>query len=138
MLYIGISAIFPRGRQSTGHIKGYETPVSLPMPKDVVEILKTIKDMHLDETYVFPANCFRYNTFNDKVKEAAAAIGLNPDKYSTHSLRATAATNLYLKTHDIYQVQMLLHHTTPEMSMRYIKDLDISMKLRQSLMWGTE
>ena len=123
------------GRQSTGHIKGYEAPVALPMPKDVIQTLKAIKALNLDDKYVFPANNFRYNTFNDKVKEGAAAIGLSPAKYSTHSLRATAATNLYLKTHDLYQVQMLLHHTTPAMTMRYINDLEISARLRQSLMW---
>ena len=90
--------------------------------------------MNLDKEDVFPANHFRYNTFNNKVKEYAGRIGLNAKKYTTHSLRATAATNLYLKTHDIYQVQLLLHHTTPEMTMRYIKDLDISEKLRGSMM----
>ncbi|MBR3245297.1 MAG: tyrosine-type recombinase/integrase [Parasporobacterium sp.] len=58
---------------------------------------------------------------------------MNRKKYSSHSLRATAATNLYLKTRDIFQVQMLLHHTTPEMTMKYIKDLDISERLRHSM-----
>ena len=94
--------------------------------------------MELDDVYVFPPNHFRYGTFNDKVKAAAASIGLNGEKYSTHCFRATAATNLYLKTHDIYQVQvqLLLHHSTPEMTMKYIRDLDINEKLRQSMMSG--
>ena len=124
------------GRQSAGHIKGYEDPRPLPLPDEAKEILLQIKAMRLDKTYVFPSNHFRYNTFNNKVKEAAESIGLRPEKYSTHSLRATAATNLYLKTHDIYQVQLLLHHTTPEMTMKYIKDLEINEKLRQSMMFG--
>ena len=33
-------------------------------------------------------------------------------------------------------VQLLLHHTTPEMTMKYIKDLEINEKLRQSMMFG--
>ena len=125
-----------KGRQSVGHIKGYEAPIALPMPDTIKEILLQIKAMDLDSEYIFPENHFRYGTFNDKIKAAAAAIGLNPTKYTTHTLRATAATNLYLKTHDIYQVQMLLHHTTPEMTMKYIKDLDINERLRKSMMEG--
>ena len=52
------------------------------------------------------------------------------------SLRTTAATNLYQKTHDIYQVQKLLHHTTVEMTMKYIKDLELNEKLRDNLEYG--
>ncbi len=61
-------------------------------------------------------------------------MGLNPANYSTHSLRSTAATNLYIKTKDIYQVQKLLGHTNPQMTMKYIKDLDIEEKLRASML----
>ena len=41
--------------------------------------------------------------------------------------------NRYLHTHDIYQVQALLHHTDVKMTMQYIKDPDISRKLKESL-----
>lgn len=78
-------------------------------------------------------NHFRCNTFNDKIKEAASSIGLNGKLYSSHSLRTTAATNLYLMTRDIYQMQKLLHHTTVEMTMKYIKDLELDEKLSKSL-----
>lgn len=121
------------GRRPAGHIKGYEEASVLPLPKDAVEVLEKIKALGYDSEYIFPAEKFRYNTFNDKVKEAANAIGLNGKKYSSHCLRATAATNLYLQTHDVNQVQRLMHHTTSEMSMKYIKDMDINEKLRESL-----
>ena len=63
----------------------------------------------------------------------AKDLGLDPTKYSSHCLRATAATNLYLRTHDIFLVQRLLHHTTPEMTMKYMKDLSLAAKLRESM-----
>ncbi|MBR6357467.1 MAG: site-specific integrase, partial [Lachnospiraceae bacterium] len=69
---------------------------------------------------VFPQGNFRYHTYNDKVKKAASDIGLDPSQYHTHCLRATAATNTYNSCQDVRQVQLLLGHTTPEMTNRYI------------------
>ena len=51
-----------------------------------------------------------------KIKEkAGTAKGIN-----THDLRRTAATELYLKTHDIFLVQKFLGHANPVTTLRYI------------------
>ena len=71
-------------------------------------------------TFVFPQGNFRYHTYNDKVKLAATSIGLDASQYHTHCLRATAATNTYNSCQDVRQVQLLLGHTTPEMTNKYI------------------
>lgn len=119
------------GHQLAGHIKGYEEPVSLPIPDEAFEAFLKIKDLGLDDEYVFPDNHFRHGTFNNYIKRMAGDLGLDPTKYSSHCLRATAATNLYQKSHDIFLVQRLLHHTTPDMSMKYVKDLDIARKMEE-------
>lgn len=75
-----------------------------------------------------PFRCSVYNHSGDFISQATSA-----NRNSSHSLRTTAATNLYQKTHDIYQVQRLLHHTTVEMTMKYIKDLELNEKLRENL-----
>lgn len=124
------------GRQDAGHVKGYEAEHTYAVPDDVwLNIAQAIM-INADsdpDAYLFPEGQFRYNTLNNTVKRYAKEIGLDGSLYSTHSLRATAATNLYLHTHDIYQVQALLHHTDVQMTMKYIKDLDISQKLKESL-----
>ena len=122
-----------KGRKEAGHIKGYETEHVYSVPLDVWTALAVALfniDNAKPDDYLFP---IRYNTLNDTVKKYAEEIGLDGKQYSTHSLRATAATNLYIMTHDIYQVQTLLHHTDVKMTMQYIKDLDIDEKLKESL-----
>lgn len=121
------------GHQLAGHIKGYEEPVPLPIPDEAYDALLRIRELGLDDEFVFPENHFRHGTFNNYIKKMAEELGLDPSKYSSHCLRATAATNLYLRTHDIFLVQRLLHHTTPEMTMKYVKDLNIAEKLRETM-----
>lgn len=122
------------GHRLAGHIKGYEDPVSIPIPSEAYEALQQIKEMNLDDEFVFPPNHFRYNTFNNYIKAMAKDFGLEPSKYSSHSLRTTCATDLYKKTHDIFLVQRVLHHTTPEMTQKYIKDLDMDEELRRVML----
>jgi len=122
------------GHKLVGHIKGYEEPVAIPIPPEAYEALKKIKELEIDEEFVFPENGFRHNTFNNTIKRMAKDLCLDPAKYSSHSLRATMATDLYLKTHDIFLVQRVLHHTTPEMTQKYIKDLDLDEKLRKIML----
>ena len=77
--------------------------------------------MNLSDEYVFP---MRYHTYNDKIKDAATYAGVQDlEQIRTHSIRATAATTLYRKCHDIKTVQALLGHTSPEMTTKYVKSL---------------
>lgn len=108
------------GRGRVDHMKSHEEPRIIPLLPEEMDILNLIKDLKLSSKFVFPQGDFRYHTYNDKVKRAASEIGLDPSLYHTHCLRATAATNTYNSCQDVRQVQLLLGHTTPEMTNRYI------------------
>ena len=95
-----------------------------------------IKNLGLSDEYVFPNGNFRYHTYNDKVKDAAKAIGLDAKDFHTHCLRSTAATNTYNSCYDIKQVQLLLGHTTPEMTSKYVKDWRGIEVLRETMSKG--
>lgn len=49
-----------------------------------------------------------------------ASIGLDPQKFGTHSLRRTKATLIYRKTGNLRAVQLLLGHTKIESTVRYL------------------
>lgn len=54
------------------------------------------------------------------VKRWAGLVGLDPTKYSTHSLRRTMATSLYRKTGNLRAVQLLLGHANISATQRYL------------------
>jgi len=49
-----------------------------------------------------------------------ASIGLDATAYGTHSMRRTKATLIYRRTRNIRAVQLLLGHTKPESTVRYL------------------
>lgn len=54
------------------------------------------------------------------VKEWTACIGLDQNRYGTHSLRRTKATLIYKRTKNIRAIQLLLGHTKLESTVRYL------------------
>jgi integrase len=48
------------------------------------------------------------------------AIGLDPTRFGTHSLRRTKATLIYRRTGNLRAVQLLLGHTKIESTVRYL------------------
>lgn len=122
-----------KGRKDKDTLKGNEEPRILPITPDVEEALKNIKALNLSDEYVFPDGHFRYHTYNDKVKQAAEAVGLNGKEYRTHSARTTATTNLYNECKDIFVVQSLLGHSGTQMTMKYIKEAEKYEKLRDTM-----
>jgi len=54
------------------------------------------------------------------VNRWVASIGLDPNKYGTHSLRRTKAALIYKKTGNLRAVQLLLGHTKLESTVRYL------------------
>jgi site-specific recombinase XerD len=46
--------------------------------------------------------------------------GLNSSAYGTHSMRRTKVTQIYRKTGNLRAVQLLLGHTRPESTVRYL------------------
>lgn len=54
------------------------------------------------------------------VKSWIASIGLDPNEYGIHSLRRTKATLIYRRTKNLRAVQLLLGHSKPENTVRYL------------------
>lgn len=54
------------------------------------------------------------------VRDWVAAIGLDPSRYGTHSLRRTKAALIYRKTGNLRAVQLLLGHTKVDSTVRYL------------------
>ena len=45
------------------------------------------------------------------------------EQVRAHTIRTTAATNLYRKCHDVKTMQALMGHTNSEMTSKYVKNL---------------
>jgi integrase len=54
------------------------------------------------------------------VSEWIASIGLDANRFGTHSLRRTKATLIYRRTGNLRAVQLLLGHTKIESTVRYL------------------
>ncbi|MCP4402587.1 MAG: tyrosine-type recombinase/integrase [bacterium] len=69
------------------------------------------------------------------VKKWASMIRLNPDEYSTHSLRRTLPTIIYAETKNIEAVRVLLGQNSVTVTSHYLnldgkKALDIAKRFR--------
>ena len=54
------------------------------------------------------------------IRDWVTAIGLEPSGYGTHSLRRTKAAEIYRKTGNLREVQLLLGHTKVESTVSYL------------------
>ncbi|RKZ95986.1 MAG: integrase [Gammaproteobacteria bacterium] len=54
------------------------------------------------------------------VKKWVASIGFDPMEYGTHTMRRTKAALIYQKTKNLRVVQLLLGHSKPESTVRYL------------------
>ena len=54
------------------------------------------------------------------VRDWVTAIGLEPSRYGTHSMRRTKAAEIYRKTGNLRAVQLLLGHTKVDSTVRYL------------------
>lgn len=54
------------------------------------------------------------------MKGWATCIGVDQNRYGTHSLRRTKATLIYKRTKNIHAIQLLLGHTKLESTVRYL------------------
>ena len=116
------------GKNDVDHNKGYEAEREISLSQNAVEVLNKVKELKLDERKVFP---IRYNTYNDKVKLAAKYAGCDEKLFHTHSLRVTRGTDIYNRCGDIAITQIVLGHTTPAMTRKYIKDHELKEKTKE-------
>jgi len=63
-----------------------------------------------------------------------AAIGLDPLKFGTHSVRRTIATLIYRRTGNLRAVQLLLGHTKIESTVRYLGiEIDDAIEIAEKI-----
>jgi len=108
-------------QKKTGH------PVQFELTEQTREAIKAwIKQRDLcNRGYLFPSRvhaCLHLSTrqYARIVNQWVASIGLDPNKYGTHSLRRTKAALIYKKTGNLRAVQLLLGHTKLESTVRYL------------------
>jgi integrase len=102
-------------------------PVQFEMTEQTREaVLSWIRLRGLNQgDYLFPSRihtCPHLTTrqYARILKQWVASIGLDPQRYGTHSLRRTKAAQIYRKTGNLRAVQLLLGHTKLESTVRYL------------------
>jgi integrase len=75
--------------------------------------------------YLFPSRrnhgrCITTRHYARLVADWIASIGLDANRFGTHSLRRTKATLIYRRTGNLRAVQLLLGHTKIESTVRYL------------------
>lgn len=114
------------------HAKKRKTE-SIPLSASVAEILKNIE--RTDSPYVFPGKAGgRRHDCPAMAKRIRDKAGLPPDFRPLHGLRHTYASFLASSGKvDIYALQKLLTHESPEMTARYAHLADEAMKRAASV-----
>lgn len=77
------------------------------------------------EQYLFPSRVARSSHVSTRqyariVHQWIAAAGLDTRAYGTHSMRRAKATLIYKRMKNLRAVQLLLGHTEPESTVRYL------------------
>jgi len=122
-------------QQKTGH------PVQFELTEQTREAVQrwVTQQALLDKDYLFPSRvhtCPHLSTrqYARIVNRWVAAIGLDPYKYGTHSLRRTKAAVIYRKTGNLRAVQLLLGHTKLESTVRYLGvEVDDALKISEQV-----
>jgi len=92
-----------------------------------------------DRDFLFPSrihHCSHLSTrqYARIVDHWVASIGLDPNKYGTHSLRRTKAALIYKKTGNLRAVQLLLGHTKLESTVRYLGvEVDDALRIAEQV-----
>lgn len=101
------------------HGKGNKERV-LPLPKGLATLL-----MSRPEGFIFPG---QYNGHLSPNYMGKVISGLLPKCVTMHALRHRFATKAYNIDRDVFTVQQLLGHASPETTQRYVQVSDISMR----------
>ncbi len=92
-----------------------------------------------DGDYLFPSRVrlsphLSTRQFARIVDQWVASIGLDPHKYSTHSMRQTKASLIYKKTGNLRAVQLLLGHAKLESTVRYLGvEVDDALRISEQV-----
>lgn len=106
-------------------IKGYTEQGyrSLPLKQDAIDILKKAKRSNPFGEYIFMQDGKQLNpdTYNSRLRRLCKKLGLKPR--SSHSVRFTYASLLYLNGVSSLNISRLLGHTSVTMTNRYINNI---------------
>jgi len=81
-----------------------------------------------------PGRCITTRQYARLVSKWIAGIGLDPNRFGTHSLRRTKATLIYRRTGNLRAVQLLLGHTKIESTVRYLGiDVDDALAIAEQV-----
>jgi integrase len=81
-----------------------------------------------------PGRCMTTRQYARLVSKWIAGIGLDPNRFGTHSLRRTKATLIYRRTGNLRAVQLLLGHTKIESTVRYLGiDVDDALSIAEQV-----
>lgn len=112
--------------QKTGKFK--ELPINEPARKAIARLLIWYRSKSIEPIYLFQGTGNRARKlkrpisarhFNNKLKEAAEAIGLNIS-ISSHSMRKSFGYHAYFNGTDIKYLQALFNHKTEFQTITYI------------------
>ena len=103
----------------------------LPVKFELTEQTRQAIDEYMKATcikpgeYLFPSRrkhdcCITTRHYARLVAGWIASIGLDANRFGTHSLRRTKATLIYRRTGNLRAVQLLLGHTKIESTVRYL------------------
>jgi len=102
-------------------------PVQFELTEQTRESIQAwISQQSLDRGgYLFPSRVHHRPHLSTRqyariVNRWVSSIGLDPQKYGTHSMRRTKAALIYKKTGNLRAVQLLLGHTKLESTVRYL------------------
>jgi integrase len=89
----------------------------------------------LDSEWIFPSrkgdgHINRIQAYK-QLNKAAEMVDM-PDGIGTHTMRKTFGYWFYKKTKDIAQLQTILNHSTPEITLRYIGITDEEIEMSMS------
>ena len=89
--------------------------------------------------YLFPSRIRKSRHLSTRqysrmVSSWAAAIGLDPRSYGTHSMRRTKATLLYRRTKNLRAIQLLLGHSKLDSTVRYLGiEIDDALEMSEQM-----
>ena len=98
-------------------------PRKVPIPLDFAKELKKYIGNKKDNEYMFPSRNSGYHISEDRfgkiLSEAGRECGIK-ENICNHTLRKTYALNIQGITRDISKTQMMLAHSTPEATEKYL------------------
>ncbi len=119
---------FSAGRyENVDHVKGNteEGFRWIPLTAKAQEILEKVRLLNPDGEYIFmyKGKQLYTATFNEHLKKYCREIGIDDTGKSSHDIRFTVASVLYLRGMPITEIQRLLGHTSLSMTLHYLKQI---------------